>query len=94
MAAITGEEDFRKLVDQGYMSSHATQDKTRERVELERDLATQRARTMLAAALPVSTLARLLPVALRLPLPVSVRISRLLVSVQLTDEIAGSLPQH
>ena len=38
------ETDFKKLVDQGYVSGHATQDKTRERVELERDLATQRAR--------------------------------------------------
>ncbi|AYQ30490.1 HlyD family type I secretion periplasmic adaptor subunit [Polaromonas sp. SP1] len=37
------ETDFKKLVDQGYISGHATQDKTRERVELERDLATQRA---------------------------------------------------
>jgi hemolysin D len=38
------EADFKKLVDQGFISGHATQDKTRERVELERDLATQRAR--------------------------------------------------
>jgi hemolysin D len=38
------EADFKKLVDQGYISSHATQDKTRDRVELERDLATQGAR--------------------------------------------------
>jgi len=38
------EADFKKLVDQGYISSHATQDKTRERVELERDLAPQGAR--------------------------------------------------
>lgn len=37
------ESDFKKLVDQGYISGHATQDKTRERVELERDLITQRA---------------------------------------------------
>lgn len=42
--AQTREADFKKLVDQGYISGHATQDKTRERVELERDLATQRAR--------------------------------------------------
>jgi len=42
--AQTRETDFKKLVAQGYISSHATQDKTRERVELERDLATQRAR--------------------------------------------------
>jgi hemolysin D len=38
------EADFKRLVDQGYISGHATQDKTRERIELERDLATQRAR--------------------------------------------------
>ena len=42
--ALVRETDFRKLVEQGYISGHATQDKTRERVELERDLATQRAR--------------------------------------------------
>ena len=38
------EADFRQLADQGFMSSHANQDRTRERMELERDLATQRAR--------------------------------------------------
>jgi len=38
------EADFKRLVEQGYISSHATQDKMRERIELERDLATQRAR--------------------------------------------------
>ena len=42
--AQTREADFTKLVNQGFISGHATQDKTRERVELERDLATQRAR--------------------------------------------------
>ncbi len=42
--AQTRETDFKKLVNEGFISSHATQDKTRERVELERDLATQRAR--------------------------------------------------
>jgi hemolysin D len=42
--AQTREQDFKKLVTDGFMSSHATQDKTRERVELERDLATQQAR--------------------------------------------------
>ncbi len=42
--AATRESDFKKLVTEGFISSHATQDKTRERVELERDLATQRAR--------------------------------------------------
>lgn len=43
------ESDFKKLVGNGYMSGHATQDKTRERIEMERDLATERAR--LATAL-------------------------------------------
>lgn len=42
--AQTRETDFKKLVAQGYISGHATQDKTRERVELERDLGVQRAR--------------------------------------------------
>ena len=42
--AQTRETDFKKLVTEGFISSHATQDKTRERVELERDLANQRAR--------------------------------------------------
>lgn len=42
--AITREADFKKLVLEGFISNHATQDKTRERVELERDLATQRAK--------------------------------------------------
>ena len=42
--AQTREADYKKLVDQGYVSGHATQDKTRERIELERDLSTQRAR--------------------------------------------------
>ncbi len=45
------EADFKRLVDQGYISGHATQDKTRERVELERDLATQRARLMESQAM-------------------------------------------
>lgn len=44
--AQTREADYRRLVEQGYISGHATQDKTRERVELERDLATQRARLL------------------------------------------------
>ncbi|MDO9234417.1 MAG: HlyD family type I secretion periplasmic adaptor subunit [Aquabacterium sp.] len=44
--AQTREADFKKLVDQGYISGHATQDKTRERVELERDLIVQRARLL------------------------------------------------
>lgn len=38
------EADFQQLAKQGFMSSHANQDRTRERIELERDLATQRAR--------------------------------------------------
>ncbi|WP_295981137.1 HlyD family type I secretion periplasmic adaptor subunit, partial [uncultured Variovorax sp.] len=38
------EADFRQLADQGFMSSHANQDRIRERIEMERDLATQRAR--------------------------------------------------
>jgi hemolysin D len=44
--AQTREADFKNLVSEGFISSHATQDKTRERIELERDLATQRARLM------------------------------------------------
>ncbi len=42
--AQTREADFKNLVGEGFISSHAKQDKTRERVELERDLATQGAR--------------------------------------------------
>lgn len=42
--AQTREADFKKLVGEGFISGHATQDKTRERIELERDLSTQRAR--------------------------------------------------
>ncbi len=42
--AQSREADFKRLVDQGYISGHATQDRTRERVEMEQDLATQRAR--------------------------------------------------
>lgn len=38
------EADYLALVGQGFMSSHATQDRTRERIELERDVATQKAR--------------------------------------------------
>ena len=48
--AQTREADYKKLVDQGYVSGHATQDKTRERIELERDLATQHARLVEAQA--------------------------------------------
>ena len=48
--AQTREADFTKLVEQGFISGHATQDKTRERVELERDLITQRAKLAEAQA--------------------------------------------
>lgn len=44
------EDDFKQLADQGFMASHAGQDRTRERIELERDLATQRARLAEAQA--------------------------------------------
>jgi len=44
------ESDFKALVDQGYVANHAGQDKTRERIELERDLATQQARVQEAQA--------------------------------------------
>ncbi len=44
------ELDYTRLVEQGFVSGHATQDKTRERVELERDLATQSARLAEAQA--------------------------------------------
>lgn len=40
------EEDFRQLAEQGFMAGHAGQDRTRERIELERDLATQRAKLL------------------------------------------------
>jgi hemolysin D len=38
------EEDLAALATQGFIATHAGQDRTRERLELERDLATQRAR--------------------------------------------------
>ena len=38
------EQDAKKLAEQGFMAAHMAQDRTRERVELERDLTTQRAR--------------------------------------------------
>lgn len=44
------EADYRLLVEKGFISGHATQDRTRERIELERDLATQAARLREAAA--------------------------------------------
>ena len=42
--AQTREADFKNLVGEGFVSSHATQDKTRERVEQQQDLATSQAR--------------------------------------------------
>lgn len=44
------EQDFQALTAQGFMSGHANQDRTRERIELERDLATQQARHQEAQA--------------------------------------------
>jgi hemolysin D len=44
------ESDFKSLTEQGFMSSHAGQDRTRERIEMESDLATQRARLSEAQA--------------------------------------------
>lgn len=40
------EADFKALAAQGDISQHATQDRARERIEMERDLATQRARLL------------------------------------------------
>ena len=42
--AQTREQDFKALSDQGFIAGHAGQDRTRERVEQERDLATAQAR--------------------------------------------------
>ena len=44
------EADVKGLAEQGFMSSHLAQDRTRERIELERDLTTQRARKQEAQA--------------------------------------------
>jgi hemolysin D len=44
------ETDFKTLTDQGFISGHAGQDRTRERIEQERDLATQQARLKEAEA--------------------------------------------
>ena len=44
------ETDYLTLVGQGFISGHATQDRTRERIELERDQATQRAKVAEAQA--------------------------------------------
>ncbi|MDP2015594.1 HlyD family type I secretion periplasmic adaptor subunit [Hydrogenophaga sp.] len=42
--AIARQADYESLVGQGFVSSHATQDRRRERVELEQELATLRAK--------------------------------------------------
>ncbi|MCE4556543.1 HlyD family type I secretion periplasmic adaptor subunit [Roseateles cellulosilyticus] len=44
------EKDFKSLTEQGFVANHAGQDRTRERVELERDLATAQARLQEAKA--------------------------------------------
>jgi hemolysin D len=44
------EADFDALVKQGFMASHAGQDRMRERIEIERDLVTQQARLVEAEA--------------------------------------------
>lgn len=44
------ESDFKALKEQGFVAGHAEQDRLRERVELERDLATQQARVSEAQA--------------------------------------------
>ncbi len=48
--ARTREADYQRLVTQGFVSSHSTQDRTRDRIELEADLTTQRARLVEARA--------------------------------------------
>ena len=44
------EADFKSLSEQGFMSNHAGQDRTRERIEMEGELATQRSRLTEARA--------------------------------------------
>jgi hemolysin D len=44
------EKDFKALTEQGFIANHAGQDRTRERIELERDLATAQARLQEAKA--------------------------------------------
>lgn len=44
------EQDVKDLVAQGFMAGHAGQDRTRERIEVERDVATQRAKLQEALA--------------------------------------------
>lgn len=57
--AVQREKDYQALSNQGFLAGHAGQDRTRERVELERDLATALAkRTEAQAALRESELAR------------------------------------
>jgi hemolysin D len=54
------EEDFGKLAKEGFVAGHAGEDRTRERIEMERDLATNRARqaeTQAAIAQAVQALA-------------------------------------
>jgi hemolysin D len=48
--ARSREKDIADLAQQGFVAGHAGQDRTRERVELERDLATQQARLVEAQA--------------------------------------------
>jgi hemolysin D len=48
--ATQRETDFKRLTAEGFISDHARQDRTRERIEQERDLATQRARLAEAQA--------------------------------------------
>jgi hemolysin D len=49
------EADVKGLAEQGFMNQHAGQDRTRERIELERDLALQRARLAEAQAAEVES---------------------------------------
>ena len=44
------EVDYKTLVEQGFISNHATQDRARERIELERDLSAQHAKVVEAQA--------------------------------------------
>ncbi|RZU02310.1 HlyD family type I secretion periplasmic adaptor subunit [Rivibacter subsaxonicus] len=49
------EADFKNLTEQGFVSGHAGQDRMRERIEQERDLATQKARLVEARAALMET---------------------------------------
>lgn len=53
--ALQREADFKSLTDQGFVTGHAGQDRMRERIEQERDLATQRARLAEARAALMET---------------------------------------